>query len=128
MNNITKEELVNKAREAKERSYSPYSSFAVGAALLCKDGSVYLGTNVENVSFGATCCAERTALFSAIANGAREFEAIAISATKNPCYPCGICRQVLAEFCKKDFKFYIDGEDATEEKSLDELLPCSFDF
>ena len=126
--NITKEELVEKAKEAMQRSYSPYSSFSVGAALLCKDGTVYLGTNVENVSFGATCCAERVAIFSAIANGNKEFETIAISATKIPCYPCGICRQVMAEFCNEDFKVYMDNGINVIEKSVEDLLPCSFDF
>ena len=125
---ITKEELIQKAREAKANSYSPYSSFCVGAALLCADGTVYLGTNVENVSYGATCCAERSALFSAISNSNKEFEAIAITATKTPCYPCGICRQVMAELCNKDFKIYIDDGDSITEKSLDALLPDTFDF
>lgn len=125
---ITKEELIQKAREAMKNSYSPYSSFCVGAALLCADGTVYLGTNVENISYGATCCAERSAFFSAISNSNKEFEAIAITATKTPCYPCGICRQVMAEFCDKDFKIYIDNGDSVTEKSLDELLPESFDF
>ena len=126
--NITKEALVEKAREAKARSYSPYSSFCVGAALACKDGKVYLGTNVENISYGATCCAERTAFFSAIANGSNEFEAIAITATKIPCYPCGICRQVMSELGGKEFKVYIDCGEEIMEKNLSELLPDSFDF
>lgn len=125
---ITKEELIKKAREAKLRSYSPYSSFCVGAALLCDDGSVYIGTNVENISYGATCCAERTAFFSAIADGNSSFLAIAITADKTPCYPCGICRQVMAEFCDKDFKIYLDDGNSFVEKSLGELLPDSFDF
>ena len=125
---ITKEELIKKAREAKLRSYSPYSSFCVGAALLCDDGSVYIGTNVENISYGATCCAERTAFFSAIADGNSRFLAIAITADKTPCYPCGICRQVMAEFCDKDFKIYLDDGNSFVEKSLGELLPDSFDF
>ena len=125
---IKKEELIKKAREVKLRSYSPYSSFCVGAALLCEDGSVYLGTNVENISYGATCCAERTAFFSAIAGGNSRFLAIAITADKTPCYPCGICRQVMAEFCDKDFKIYLDDGNSFVEKSLGELLPDSFDF
>ena len=125
---ITKEELIKKAREAKLRSYSPYSSFCVGAALLCDDGSVYIGTNVENISYGATCCAERTAFFSAIADGNSSFLAIAITADKTPCYPCGICRQVMAEFCDKDFKIYLDDGNSFVEKSLGELLTDSFDF
>ncbi len=128
MSNVTQKDLIQKAREARSYTYSPYSSFGVGAALLCKDGSVFLGTNVENVSFGATCCAERVALFSAIANGKCEFEAIAITASKTPCYPCGICRQVMTEFCKEDFKIYIDNGEEIIEKSLAELMPCSFDF
>ena len=125
---ITREELIQKAREAKKNSYSPYSSFSVGAALLCADGTVYLGTNVENVSYGATCCAERSAFFAAISNGNKEFAAIAITATNTPCYPCGICRQVMAELCDKDFKIYIDNGDRIIEKSIEELLPDSFDF
>ena len=125
---ITKEELIKRAREAKIHSYSPYSTFCVGAALLSADGNVYLGTNVENVSYGATCCAERSAFFSAISNGNKDFLAIALTADKTPCYPCGICRQVMAEFCNGDFKIYIDNGDTIIEKSLGELLPDSFDF
>lgn len=125
---ITKEELMSLANQAKERSYSPYSSFAVGSALLCKDGSVYVGTNVENISYGATCCAERVALFGAISAGKREFCAIAITATKNPCYPCGICRQVMAELCDGDFRIYTEGDGGIEEKKLCDLMPCAFDF
>ena len=125
---FTKEELMALAYKAKERSYSPYSSFSVGAALLCADESVYLGTNVENVSYGATCCAERTALFSAVSDGKREFLAIAIAADKKDCYPCGACRQVMSELCSKDFKIFIDGGNGVYEKSLEELLPYAFDF
>ena len=125
---IIKEDLVQRARDAMKMTYSPYSSFGVGAALLCKNGDIYLGTNVENASFGATCCAERVAFFSAIANGNKEFEAIAISATKIPCYPCGICRQVMSEFCDEKFKIYMDNGSGVIEKSLEDLLPCSFDF
>ena len=125
---IIKEDLIQKAREAMTRSYSPYSNFSVGAALLCADGKVYLGTNVENISYGATCCAERSAFFSAISNGNTEFLAIAITAKKTPCYPCGICRQVMEELCDKTFEVYIDDGETVIEKRLSELLPDSFDF
>lgn len=125
---ISKEELIKKAREAKLCSHSPYSSFRVGAALLCSDGKVYLGTNVENLSYGATCCAERSAFFSAISNGNKEFLAIALTADKTPCYPCGICRQVISEFCDSNFKIYIDNGDRVIEKTVGDLLPDSFGF
>lgn len=125
---ISKEELMRIANEAKNYSYSPYSSFAVGAALLCKNGSVYVGTNVENISYGATCCAERIAIFNAISAGNRELCAIAITASKNPCYPCGICRQVMSELCDEDFKIYVEDSQSIIEKKLNDLIPCAFDF
>jgi cytidine deaminase len=124
---MTDQELFALAVRARERAYAPYSGYAVGAALLTKDGKVYEGVNVENASFGATNCAERTAIFSAVANGEREFEAIAVAGGRkgeqpSNCTPCGICRQVLAEFCPPDFKvILLDGA-----HRLDELLPMSF--
>jgi len=96
-------ELVEKAKEARNFSYSPYSKFRVGAALLTKTGKVYTGCNIENIAFGPTVCAERTAIFKAISEGEKEFEAIAIiSDLKTYVYPCGVCRQVMSEFFKAD--------------------------
>ncbi len=127
---MTNSQLVSKAKEALKNSYSPYSRFKVGAALLAKSGKVYVGTNIENASFGATVCAERVALFSAVANGEKEFEKIAIVAQKNgkiqgECFPCGICRQTLVEFCDENFVVVL-GED--KENTLGELFPNSFNL
>lgn len=124
-------DLIALAERAAENSYSPYSRFAVGAALLCSDGKVYTGCNVENVSFSATNCAERTAVFSAVADGNRSFVKIAVVAKKNGetvdfTPPCGVCRQVLREFCSDDFSVVMtDGSDV-REMTLGQLLPLSF--
>ena len=129
---MTDKELLELAHTARKNSYSPYSHFAVGAALLAKSGKVYLGTNIENASFGATNCAERTAFFSAVTAGERNFSAIAIVGGKNDdetdeCLPCGVCRQVMAEFCDSDFKILVEDEEKkTKALTLDELLPHSF--
>lgn len=125
--------LIRTAIEARERAYVPYSHFAVGAALLTKDGKVYSGCNIENSSYGLTNCAERTAFFTAVCAGERDFEAIAIVGgpeghpISELCAPCGTCRQVMREFCADDFKIYLskDGTDVCE-KTLTELLPLSF--
>ena len=124
-------ELISAALEARKNSYSPYSGYSVGAALLCKDGSIFTGCNIENASYGATMCAERTALFGAVATGHRDFEAIAIVGGKGDeadlPYPCGICRQVLSEFCDNDFKVIVArSENDYVEYTLGEMLPCSF--
>lgn len=130
---MTAEALVKSAKEAMLRAYSPYSGYKVGAALLCKDGTVYQGCNVENASYGGTNCAERTAFFKAVYDGHREFSAIAICGGKDGNItglfpPCGICRQVMAEFCGADFLIYMVGEgDSYVTKTLGELLPCGFD-
>ena len=131
--------LLAEAKAARENSYCPYSGFAVGAALLAKDGTVYRGCNVENASYGATNCAERTALFAAVADGRKpgDFEAIAIAGGPKdgeliPCPPCGICRQVLSEFVNPgDFRVLWvkeeTGEDVIwEEHSLAELFASAF--
>ena len=120
-------QLVDLAIKAKENAYVPYSNFRVGAALLGKSGKVYLGCNVENASFGATNCAERTAIFKAVSEGEREFEAIAINAdTEGLTYPCGICRQVMMEF-SRNFKIYISNMHGDyKEFTLEELLPGGF--
>ena len=123
---VSKEALMALARSALERAYVPYSRFKVGAALLCRDGRVFQGCNVENASYGATNCAERTAVFKAVSEGAKEFEAIAIACEHTRPSPCGICRQVLNEFAP-EIKIYLtwDG-DKVIETSLPELLPMSF--
>lgn len=118
------EQLLRLAREAMNRSYSPYSSFPVGAALHCTDGRIYQGCNIENASFGLTNCAERTAVFKAVSEGAKSFDVIAIAAKKKA-WPCGACRQVLNEFAP-DIRILITWDDHVEEKTLRELLPESF--
>ncbi len=126
------EELTALAREAMGRAYAPYSGFCVGAALLCADGTVYQGCNVENASYGPTVCAERVAFFKAVYDGHRDFQAIAVCGGKNGVIsgffpPCGVCRQVMREFCKDDFRIYIVGKDGQYQlRTLAELLPFSF--
>lgn len=129
---MNKNKLFTLAKDAMKNSYAPYSDYNVGAVLLCKNGNVYKGCNIENASYSLTNCAERTAIFSAIANGEKDFEAICIVGGKDGvstdyAMPCGSCRQVLAEFCDEDFKVYvgINENDITEFK-LGELLPFSF--
>lgn len=128
---ISKQQLMQQAIEARANSYSPYSGFSVGAALLCKDGSVYQGCNIENASYSPTSCAERTAFFKAISEGKREFLAIAIAGggeTLEVCYPCGVCRQVMSEFCDPEAFEIICGIscEKMEILKLKELLPKSF--
>ena len=130
---MDKKQLVSEALAAREFAYTPYSGFAVGAALLTKDGKIYRGCNIESATYTPTNCAERTAFFKAVSEGERSFEAIAIvggSAGKPPvdfCFPCGVCRQVMAEFCKEDFKIIIGkSEEEYEEYTLDDILPHMF--
>ncbi len=129
-----KEELVKRAFEAQKHAYAPYSGFQVGAALLAEDGSVYEGCNIENASYGASNCAERTAFFRAVYEGKRKFSAIAVvgkaenAEAYEYCPPCGICRQVMAEFCDpENFEIILakDEEDYCSYK-LGELLPLGF--
>ncbi len=126
-------DLINKAIEARKFSYSPYSGFQVGAALLCKDGTVYTGCNVENAAYGPSNCAERTAIFKAVSEGKREFEKIAIvggmeGESVAPA-PCGVCRQVMSEFCDPSFEIIMaKNEEDYETATLGELLPRSFDL
>lgn len=120
-------ELLKLAEEAKEKAYVPYSNFRVGAALLTKDGKVFQGCNVEIASYGATNCAERTAIFKAVSEGEREFEAIAITSdASNLTFPCGICRQVMVEF--GDNMKVIVGKSTGEYKvyTMEDILPFSF--
>ena len=122
-----KRKLIDLAIKQAKNSYAPYSSFCVGAALLSKSGKIYTGSNVENASFGETICAERVAFTSAISDGEREFMAIAIvSENKNPCFPCGSCRQFMSEFCTKDFMIYLKDEENIKEFSFGDLFPHSF--
>jgi len=128
---MNKENLANLAKAAMGQSYSPYSGYKVGAALLCKDGRVYTGCNVENASFSATNCAERTAFFKALSEGKREFSAIAICGGKDGVIegsfpPCGVCRQVMREFCEDDFEIHLLTKEGIETYTLGELLPASF--
>lgn len=123
----TNEELIRMAKSAMKYSYAPYSKFTVGAALLTKSGKVYQGCNIENASFGAANCAERTAVFKAVSEGEREFEKIAIvSATGQKTFPCGICLQVLSEFFERDAVVLLEDSETILEYRLDELLPNSF--
>ena len=124
-NTVTDATLRSLAREAMKRSYSPYSHYPVGAALLCADGRVFQGCNIENASFGLTNCAERTAIFKAVSEGATEFTAIAIAATNSAPWPCGACRQVLNEFAP-GIRVLITWDGGEDELSLDELLPHGF--
>ncbi|MBQ0138884.1 MAG: cytidine deaminase [Kurthia sp.] len=127
---MTKEQLMEVAREAKKNAYKPYSNFAVGAALLLQDGTVFKGVNVENVSFGATNCAERTAIFTAIADGYKkdDFRAIAIAGdTEDFLSPCSICRQVLVEFCSPEMPVYLtNGKNEILTVTLEQLVPYAF--
>lgn len=123
---MTDKELIEIARQYREHSYSPYSRFKVGAAVLTAGGKVYGGCNIENSSYGLTNCAERTAIFKAVSEGEREFEALAVIAgTEEPCSPCGACRQVMADFrIPRIIMANLRGEVKTV--SLAELLPCAF--
>ncbi len=124
---MNEKELVISAIEAQKNSYSPYSKFSVGAALLCDDGEIVTGTNIENVSFGLTNCAERTAFFKAVSEGKRKFKAIAVVGGDTYLPPCGACRQVMAEFCDRDFKvIFAKNENDYIVKTLEEILPFSF--
>ena len=125
------EELCKLAIEAMAHAYAPYSGFKVGAALLCADGTVYQGCNIENAAYSPTNCAERTAIFKAVYDGHRDFTAIAVCGGKDGVItgafpPCGVCRQVMREFCKDDFLIYMVNEKGYETVTLRELLPYGF--
>ena len=120
-------QLIKLAQEAAKKAYAPYSNFKVGAALLCKSGNVYTGCNVENSSYGASNCAERTAAFKAVSEGEREFVKIAIVSEKGGLtFPCGICRQVLSEFMPNGRIVLYSDEQGIKEFALNELLPYAF--
>jgi cytidine deaminase len=128
--NIDPLRLLKAAAEASGKAYSPYSSFAVGSAVLTADGAVFTGCNVENASFGLTNCAERTALFSAVTAGKKDFVAMAVVAEeKDMPYPCGACRQVMVEFCRPDLPVFVASRTdltAFEQMNLGDLLPKRF--
>ncbi len=129
---MTTEALIQMAKEAMTHSYSPYSGYRVGAALLCADGTVYCGCNIENAAYSPTNCAERTAFFKAVYDGKRDFTAIAVCGGKDGIItgffpPCGVCRQVMREFCKDDFQIIMVGAcDQYEILTLAQLLPAGF--
>lgn len=119
-------ELIKRAIKASENAYAPYSGYKVGAALLTESGKIYEGANIENASYSPTVCAERVAIFKAVFENERNFKALAVYG-KNMAYPCGVCRQVLSEFCSPQMKIYVvKDEDNFEEITLGELLPKSF--
>ncbi|PKM50679.1 MAG: cytidine deaminase [Firmicutes bacterium HGW-Firmicutes-7] len=125
---MTNQELIEEAKIAMEYAYVPYSKFKVGAALLTDSGKVYRGCNIENASFGATNCAERTAIFKAVSEGETVFDKIAVVSSSNEfTYPCGICRQVLGEFMPKGEVVFDDGKELLVLK-VSELLPYKFDL
>ncbi len=131
MNPITDIELMRLAEEARKMSYAPYSHFCVGAALLTATGRVYTGCNIENAAYTPTNCAERTAFFKAVSEGERDFVAIAITGGRGEdapsfCAPCGVCRQVMAEFCRPDFRLVLGSSREIQIFSLSELFPASF--
>lgn len=126
------EKLIKIAIESMSRAYAPYSGYKVGAALLCADGTVFTGCNIENGAFSPSICAERTAFAKAVSEGYRDFTAIAVCGGKDGVIsgifpPCGVCRQVMREFCKDDFLIYMIGkEEHYETRTLAQLLPDSF--
>ena len=131
---MTNAELIQEAKNAREHSYSPYSNYKVGAALLTKSGKIYHGCNIENAAYTPTNCAERTAFFKAVYDGPREFEKIAVVGAladgdpDAPCAPCGVCRQVMMEFCDPETFLVIlaNGKDELLELPLKDLLPHGF--
>ena len=131
---INTNSLIQKALEARENAYAPYSNFFVGAALLTSDGDIICGANIENGSYGATICAERSAFSAAISSGKRNFSAIAVVGGKGGedisdfCPPCGICRQFIAEFCSPDFKIILFNGKEEKISTLISLLPDAFNL
>ena len=128
---MTEKALWQIARKTAQTAYAPYSRFNVGAALLTADGTIYTGVNIENASFGATVCAERTALFHAVKEGKRQFSMLAVAAVdpngnEMSAPPCGICRQTLSEFCGRDFVVVFGTETSLQTAALSDLLPYAF--
>ena len=128
------ETLIAKAAEARGKSFCKYSGFAVGAALLCSDGTVFTGCNIENISYSLTNCAERTAIFKAVSEGKKDFTAIAVVGAvksevpfKEACFPCGACLQVMSEFCGPDFEVVLAKDGKPEVYKFSDLMPRVFD-
>lgn len=127
------DKLLDIASEARKNSYCVYSKFMVGAALLCENGEIFTGCNIENVSYSMTNCAERTALFKAVSEGNKNFKAIAVvgalvnsDCMTEPCFPCGACLQVMSEFCSSDFEIVLSENHKAQIFSLSELMPINF--
>lgn len=125
---MTKDKLIDEAIKMRNKAYVPYSKFPVGAALLTKSGKLYTGCNIENAAFPVTCCAERVAIFKAIADGEKEFAEMAVAAdTKRPVPPCGSCRQVMSEFFDQSMNIHLTNmNEETKTISMEKLLPFSF--
>ena len=128
---MTDRALLEQAIAAREMAYAPYSGFRVGAALVGKSGKIYKGCNVENAAYSPTNCAERTAIFKAVSEGEREFVSIAIvggmgESIADFCAPCGVCRQVLAEFCNPDFRVVLGTPDQPQAFAFKDILPYGF--
>jgi len=127
----TAQMLMDAAKNAMKNAYAPYSGFFVGAAVLCEDGEIFTGCNVENAAFSPSCCAERVAVYSAVAKKKRAFRGIAVAGgpggeIRELCAPCGVCRQVLEEFCPADMPVILTDGEKTAEFTLGGLLPMSF--
>ena len=124
---MSEKELCRKAMDMLCRAYAPYSRFTVGAALECADGTVFTGCNIENAAYSPTVCAERVAIFSAVSAGYHDFKRIAIAGRTDYCVPCGVCRQVMREFCNDDFEIIcLNGQGESRRFRLGDLLPFSF--
>ena len=122
------DKLIEEAKNARELAYAPYSKYKVGAAVMDEKGNIFKGCNIENASYGATMCAERTAIYKAVSEGAKKIKALAVSATDSMPYPCGMCRQVMSEFMEKDAKIYVESEGNIEIYTMLELLPKMFEL
>ncbi len=120
------DKLLKEARIARDRAYAPYSKFKVGASIECEDGSIFSGCNIESASFGATNCAERVAIQTAVKEGHLKIKRVAVVGQIPDLYPCGICRQVIAEFATEDFELIISEGDSYRIHTLDEILPFAF--
>jgi len=124
---MDKNEVINKAIEAMENAYAPYSKFKVGAALLTKSGKIYTGCNIENSSYGASVCAERVAIFKAVSEGEHDFELLVVATkTEEPSPPCGICRQVISEFSNDLPIMLVNDKGSIIETNINKLLPFPF--
>ena len=135
INNPTKQILIENALQARKMAYTPYSHFQVGAALLTKGGKIYRGCNIENGAYSPSNCAERTAFFKAVSEGERHFEAIAVvggpegGQLRDQCAPCGVCRQVMQEFCDRDFEIVLGNTlETSSTYKLAEILPLGFEL